>query len=180
MADTLPMCPVVRSLKGQKALVTGANSGIGKAMALALGHAGADVVVNYVSRDEEAQKVVTEIQRCGARAYAHRADVSNEAEVERMFATMIAEFGTVDMRFTTALSDSHLCELSERDPGKVPKYRLVPKNPQKSNMSVRVHALDELRMPKIGSKVVDPMGAALIDEWINGMPADACGAQPDP
>src|SRR5881394_1974684 len=77
-ADTLPMCPIVRSLKGQKALVTGANSGIGKAMALALGHAGADVVVNYVSRHEEAQKVVAEIQRCGARAYAHRADVSSE------------------------------------------------------------------------------------------------------
>ena len=65
VADTLPICPIVKSLKGQKALVTGANSGIGKAMALALGHAGADVVVNYVSRDEEAQKFVTEIQRCG-------------------------------------------------------------------------------------------------------------------
>jgi glucose 1-dehydrogenase len=96
------MCPIVRSLKGQKALVTGANSGIGKAMALALGHAGADVVVNYVSRDEEAQRVVAEIQRCGARAYAHRADVSNEAEVERMFATMVAEFGTVDILVNNA------------------------------------------------------------------------------
>lgn len=102
VADTLPMCPIVRSLKGQKALVTGANSGIGKAMALALGHAGADVVVNYVSRDEEAQKVVAEIQRCGSRAYAHRADVSNEADVERMFSTMIAEFGTVDILVNNA------------------------------------------------------------------------------
>ena len=56
-----------------------------------------DVVVNYVSREEEAQRVVAEIQRCGAQAYAHRADVSSEADVERMFATMIAEFGTVDI-----------------------------------------------------------------------------------
>src|SRR4051812_1771468 len=95
--EALPACSVVKSLKGQKALVTGANSGIGKSIAVALGHAGADVVVNYVSREEEAQRVVTEIQRCGARAYAHRADVSSEADVERMFATMIAEFGTVDI-----------------------------------------------------------------------------------
>src|SRR5258707_15651263 len=87
--EVLPVCPIVKSLKGQKALVTGANSGIGKAMAVALGHAGADVVVNYVSRDDEAQKVVAEIQHCGARAYAHRADVSSEAEVERMFSMMI-------------------------------------------------------------------------------------------
>lgn len=100
--ETLPVCPIVKSLKGQKALVTGANSGIGRAIAEALGHAGADVVVNYVSREEEAQKVVSEIQRCGARAYAHRADVSSEADVERMFKTMVAEFGTVDILVNNA------------------------------------------------------------------------------
>lgn len=90
------------------------------------------------------------------------------------------EFGTVDMRYTTALADSHLCEPSERDVDKVPKYRLVPKNTEKSNMSLRVHTTGELRMPKFGSNVVDPMGAALIDEWINSLAADACGSQPDP
>src|SRR5687768_611656 len=100
--EALPACQIVRSLRGQKALVTGANSGIGRAMAIALGHAGADVVVNYVSREEEAQKVVEEIQRCGARAYAHRADVSSEAEVERMFGVMIAEFGTIDILINNA------------------------------------------------------------------------------
>jgi len=97
-----PLCPIVKSLSGQKALVTGANSGIGRAIAIALGHAGADVVVNYVSRDEEAQKVVQEIQRCGARAYAHRADVSSEASVEKMFGTMISEFGTIDILVNNA------------------------------------------------------------------------------
>ncbi|HEY3253964.1 MAG TPA: SDR family NAD(P)-dependent oxidoreductase, partial [Polyangiaceae bacterium] len=96
-AEALPACSIVRNLKGQKALVTGANSGIGRSIAVALGHAGADVVVNYVSREEEAQRVVAEIQRCGAQAYAHRADVSSEADVERMFGTMIAELGTVDI-----------------------------------------------------------------------------------
>jgi glucose 1-dehydrogenase len=102
MDEALPICPIVKSLKGQKALVTGANSGIGKAIALALGHAGADVVVNYVSREEEAQKVVNEIQRCGARAFAHRADVSSEAEVERMFQVMVAELGTIDILVNNA------------------------------------------------------------------------------
>ena len=100
--SSAPVCPIVKSLSGQKALVTGANSGIGRAIAIALGHAGADVVVNYVSRDEDAQKVVQEIQHCGARAYAHRADVSSEAEVEKMFGTMIAEFGTVDILVNNA------------------------------------------------------------------------------
>jgi glucose 1-dehydrogenase len=94
---TLPSCPVVKSLAGQKAIVTGANSGIGKAIALALGHAGADVVVNYVSREEEAYKVAEEIQRCGARALPVRADVSNEADVKAMFARALETFGSLDI-----------------------------------------------------------------------------------
>jgi glucose 1-dehydrogenase len=115
--ETLPVCPIVKSLKGQKALVTGANSGIGKAIAVALGHAGADVVVNYVSREEEAQKVVGEIQRCGARSFAHRADVSSEADVERMFQTMVAEFGTIDILVNNAglQKDAPFEELSVAD-----------------------------------------------------------------
>src|SRR5438034_7565804 len=75
----LPACPINKVLKGQKALVTGANSGIGKAVALALAHAGADVVVNYVSRPEAADEVVKEASRCGANVYAHKASVANEA-----------------------------------------------------------------------------------------------------
>jgi glucose 1-dehydrogenase len=115
--EEAPVCPIVKSLKGQKALVTGANSGIGKAIAVALGHAGADVVVNYVSREEEAQKVVAEVRRCGANAYAHRADVSSEADVERLFGTMIAEFGTIDILVNNAglQKDAPFDELSLAD-----------------------------------------------------------------
>jgi len=115
--EAAPACPIVKSLSGQKALVTGANSGIGRAIAVALGHAGADVVVNYVSREEEAQKVVAEIQRCGARAYAHRADVSSEAEVERMVGTMVAELGTIDILVNNAglQKDAPFDELSLAD-----------------------------------------------------------------
>ena len=97
-----PLSPVVRSLVGQKAIVTGANSGIGRAVAVALGHAGADVVVNYVSRPEEAAKVVADIEASGARAIAVKADVSQEAEVQAMFATAVQTFGSVDILVNNA------------------------------------------------------------------------------
>jgi glucose 1-dehydrogenase len=90
-------------LKGQKALVTGASSGIGKQVAIALGHAGADVVVNYVSDPDKADETVAEItRRCGIRAIALQADVSNEAQVQAMFQTMCREFGTIDILVNNA------------------------------------------------------------------------------
>jgi glucose 1-dehydrogenase len=102
MASTAPQRSIPKSLVGQKALVTGANSGIGRAVALALGQAGADVVVNYVVGDEAAAEVVTEIQRQGVAAFAHKADVSREDEVQAMFARMIAQFGTIDILVANA------------------------------------------------------------------------------
>jgi len=98
----VPTGHVVRSLVGQKAIVTGANSGIGRAVALALGQAGADVVVNYVSRPEEAAKVVAEVEACGARALAFKADVSQESEVQAMFARAAETFGAVDILVNNA------------------------------------------------------------------------------
>src|SRR5687768_10674176 len=72
----MPAIPINKVLKGQKALVTGANSGIGKAVALSLAHAGADVVVNYVSRPEAAEEVVAHITSHGGNAFAHKANVA--------------------------------------------------------------------------------------------------------
>ncbi|MFJ1967443.1 SDR family oxidoreductase [Streptomyces sp. NPDC087903] len=89
-------------LKGQKALVTGANSGIGRATAVALGRAGADVVVNYVAGREEADKVVEEIASYGVRAAAYEADVSNEDQVVAMTERMVEEFGTIDILVANA------------------------------------------------------------------------------
>ncbi|MFJ6835946.1 SDR family oxidoreductase [Streptomyces sp. NPDC091209] len=89
-------------LRGQKALVTGANSGIGLATAIALGRAGADVVVNYVFGQEAAEDVVRQIQGFGVRALAHEADVSDEGQVVGMFARMLEEFGTIDILVANA------------------------------------------------------------------------------
>ncbi|MEV5957881.1 SDR family oxidoreductase [Streptomyces sp. NPDC051987] len=89
-------------LKGQKALVTGANSGIGKATAIALGRAGADVVVNYVAGGDEAEKVVEEITGHGVKAAAYQADVSDEQQVVAMVDRMVREFGTIDILVANA------------------------------------------------------------------------------
>jgi glucose 1-dehydrogenase len=98
----VPKPVVYPVLQGQPALVTGANSGIGKAVALGLAKAGADVVVNYVTGPEAADEVVKQIEAMGRRAIAIKADVSNEAEVEAMFAQAIAAFGTLHIVVTNA------------------------------------------------------------------------------
>ena len=99
---TVPSCPLPKLLHGQKALVTGANSGIGKAVAIALGQAGADVVVNFNRDPDAATQVVETIKGCGARALAIQADVSREDEVRAMFGRMMAEFGTIDVLVNNA------------------------------------------------------------------------------
>ncbi len=98
----MPKCPAIQLLKGQKAIVTGANSGIGKAVAIALGHAGADVVVNYLVGEDDAESVCKEIRQCGSAAMAILADVSNEQQVEDMFEQARASFGTIDILVNNA------------------------------------------------------------------------------
>jgi glucose 1-dehydrogenase len=106
--------PATGLLSGQKALVTGANSGIGQAIAIALGHAGADVVVNYVQGDDAANAVVATIRDSGVKAIARKADVSSEDQVAEMFAEAIRQFGTVDILVANAvnLTGQFLCARS--------------------------------------------------------------------
>jgi glucose 1-dehydrogenase len=85
----------LHSLCGQVAIVTGANSGIGKAIAIGLAQAGADIVINHIKQPVLADDVAHEVTRCGQRALVIKADVSKEDDVISMFQRAIRQFGTL-------------------------------------------------------------------------------------
>ncbi|MFO7962780.1 MAG: glucose 1-dehydrogenase [Desulfobacterales bacterium] len=89
-------------LDGQVALVTGASSGIGKTIAEAMGGAGAGVIVNYISDESAANRIVEDIRNAGAHAIAFQADVSREDQVAKMFKAGCDEFGTIDILVNNA------------------------------------------------------------------------------
>ncbi len=86
-----------KPLAGQKAIVTGANSGIGEAVARHLAAAGAAVAVNYVVQPDAAQAIVDDIVANGGEAMKTAANVGSEPEVIAMFQEVVAKFGTVDI-----------------------------------------------------------------------------------
>jgi glucose 1-dehydrogenase len=104
----------VKPLREQKALVTGGSSGIGEACALALGAAGADVLVNFHSDKAEAERVVGKIKASGSEAISVQADVSREEDVLAMFAEMKKAFGTIDILINNAglQQDASFAEMS--------------------------------------------------------------------
>ncbi|GAB4187884.1 MAG: SDR family oxidoreductase [Simkaniaceae bacterium] len=102
LQDVRPNIKIPSLLKGQKAIVTGGDSGIGRAISLALGDAGADVVVNYAHHDEKAKEVVSQLKNKGVNAYAYGADVSDERQVQKMFQKAIEELGTLDILINNA------------------------------------------------------------------------------
>jgi glucose 1-dehydrogenase len=99
---TMPQSQCRHLLTGQKALVTGASSGIGKSVAINLAREGADVVVNYIGNAVAANAVVAEITAFGGRAVAIKADVSDEVQVQTMFKSMFEAFGTIDILVNNA------------------------------------------------------------------------------
>ncbi|MBO1076206.1 glucose 1-dehydrogenase [Roseomonas marmotae] len=84
-------------LDGQVAVVTGGSSGIGRGIAQLFAQAGAAVVVNYRGSRDGAEEAVREIEAAGGKAIAVKADVSQQAEVEAMFAAAVEHFGAVDI-----------------------------------------------------------------------------------
>jgi len=98
----MPACEERRLLAGQKALVTGGSSGIGRAVAMALGGAGANVAVIYRSGEQEAQEVIGAIREKGSDGIALQADVAKEDQVQAMFARTFEAFGTVDILVANA------------------------------------------------------------------------------
>ena len=89
-------------LKNKRALVTGANSGLGAAIARAFATAGARVAVNYVTHPEEAEALVKDIEKAGGEAIAVEADVSDPAAVEAMFAAVDKAWGGIDVLVNNA------------------------------------------------------------------------------
>lgn len=89
-------------LSGKTALVTGASRGIGRAIALELAAAGADVAVNYAGSEEAAAAVAREIEGMGRRAITIKADVGNAAEAESMVSQTIEAFGHLDVLVNNA------------------------------------------------------------------------------
>lgn len=91
-------------LKGQCALVTGGSRGIGRAIALRLAEAGANVAINYLRQGTRANETSSEISARGARGLAVRANVADIDDIDRMFEEIRREFGRLDILVSNAAS----------------------------------------------------------------------------
>lgn len=89
-------------ITGKIALVTGGSRGIGRAIALALARAGADIAINYHRRTEEAEQVRVQVERCGRRCVTVGADVSDAGQVARMITSIEATLGSVAILINNA------------------------------------------------------------------------------
>ena len=127
------------SLKGRVALVTGAGRGIGRAIALSLAEAGADIAVNYRRDDGAARETVAEIEKLGRKARAYQASVENLEEDARMVADVLKDFGTISILVNNAGIASRGQSVADTDP-------------QEMERVVRVHAFG----PHYLSKLVIP------------------------
>ncbi len=87
---------------GKTAIVTGASKGIGKAIALALGTQGANVVVNYMSSETQAREVADQIQQHGSKALAYKANVGDMHAIQEMVAATAETFGQIDILVNNA------------------------------------------------------------------------------
>jgi len=102
-------------LDGKRALVTGANSGIGKAIALALSESGANVAINYITNPDDAEEVSNTIKSNGCKSLTIKADVSDPKQVEEMFDTINDEWNGLDILVNNAGIDGDRAVAWEMD-----------------------------------------------------------------
>lgn len=104
-------------LHGKTALVTGAGKGIGRAIAQRMASEGANVVINYSGSEDAAADCAAECEKAGVRTLRVKADVSDAAQVEEMFARAVEEFGTVDILVNNAgiTRDKIILRMKEED-----------------------------------------------------------------
>lgn len=104
-------------LEGKAALVTGASRGIGKAVALSLAEAGADVVVNYAGNEAKAAEVVAEIEKLGRKAYTFQANVADSEQVAAMIQFAQDHLGKIDILVNNAgiTRDNLLMRMKEEE-----------------------------------------------------------------
>lgn len=89
-------------LQGKKAIITGADSGIGRAVAIAFAREGADVLISYLEEDEDAQETANWVEKAGKKAILVRGDVSEEEHCKHIVQRAIEEFGQVDVLVNNA------------------------------------------------------------------------------
>ena len=102
-------------LKGKKALITGSRRGIGAGIAQLFAEHGADVGINDVVRDEEADSTITSVESLGRKASWHQADVGNSEDRERMLIEFVEEHGRIDILVNNAVAsrDMHFTKITE-------------------------------------------------------------------
>jgi 3-oxoacyl-[acyl-carrier protein] reductase len=134
------------SLRNRVALVTGASRGIGRAIAVALAAAGANVAVNYRKEKSAAEEVCAGIRQTGARAIAVQADVSYASEAETLVASVERELGAVDILVNNAgiTQVKHFAELNESDFDEIIRVNL------KSAFLVTNRVLPQMRQRRWG------------------------------
>jgi 3-oxoacyl-[acyl-carrier protein] reductase len=142
--------------KGRVALVTGGSRGIGRAAAIALGRAGANVAINFRTQEDAAKEVADEITAIGRRACTYRANVAIAAEVESMFSSISNELGPIDILVNNAGLAKRLSidEVTEADWDETITVNL------KSVFLVTKAALPHMREQKWGRIVNVSSGAA--------------------
>jgi NAD(P)-dependent dehydrogenase (short-subunit alcohol dehydrogenase family) len=113
------------SLTGRVALVTGGGRGIGRAIALALAEAGADVTVNYRRDEGAAKEVVAEIEKMGRKTRAYHASVENWDEDVAMVADVIRDFGGIGILVNNAGIASRGQTVADTDPAEMERVLRV-------------------------------------------------------